>query len=485
MKLPAVTSALLWLQLSLNVSSAATFFVAPGGSDANPGGEDRPWASARKAAQTAKAGDTVLFAPGIYEETATTKFAHSGTVTAPIIFKSATPHGAVIRYRGLLNASKMRIDAGREYITVRDFEITQSDDRKRGNTSDMLVHTEAHHTSIIGNRVHNAFEDGIKVSGNGLAGTGHVLIEGNTVYDIEHEGIDAVRMWSSVVRGNDVSAVRRVGIMLKGGIRSVLVHGNRVHSPGPGAGQGITLGGSSGARWAHDPYGYEAYNCYGFANIVEGPWKGAVQLRGAKDSGFFNNTIVGADRALSTAAGGKTEGAVGSERWFWTAAGPLPAGSDGSGQTVTGTPLNRNIFFKNNLVVAGSNPGAHATQFMANSLFGGDPKELTLGYNSYAGYGAPGRDARLVYPGSLAPESETAAMFSEEVRFVARDGDLHLRPDSPEIDSGETLIALPGFFGETLEIVTDFAGATRHGSWDRGALERQAGDSPVPAARSR
>lgn len=42
------------------------YFVAPSGSDSNPGTEEKPWATWQKAFETAEAGDTVYFRDGVY-----------------------------------------------------------------------------------------------------------------------------------------------------------------------------------------------------------------------------------------------------------------------------------------------------------------------------------------------------------------------------------------------------------------------------------
>ena len=59
-------------------------FVAPGGSDSNPGTAERPFATISKAAETARAGDRVQVRAGIYRERVV--FPHSGEPGKPIVF---------------------------------------------------------------------------------------------------------------------------------------------------------------------------------------------------------------------------------------------------------------------------------------------------------------------------------------------------------------------------------------------------------------
>ena len=69
---------------------AATYFVAPGGSDRNPGTQSKPWATLGHAFTNCVAGDTTLVQPGIY--TTPGKLAictsHNGTSNAPILFRA-------------------------------------------------------------------------------------------------------------------------------------------------------------------------------------------------------------------------------------------------------------------------------------------------------------------------------------------------------------------------------------------------------------
>ena len=44
------------------------YYVAPGGSDSNPGTEAQPWQTIQKAADTLVAGDTVYIKAGTYQE---------------------------------------------------------------------------------------------------------------------------------------------------------------------------------------------------------------------------------------------------------------------------------------------------------------------------------------------------------------------------------------------------------------------------------
>jgi len=48
--------------------TGATYYVAPGGDDAYPGTQARPFRTIQKGAGLLKAGDTLLVGPGVYRE---------------------------------------------------------------------------------------------------------------------------------------------------------------------------------------------------------------------------------------------------------------------------------------------------------------------------------------------------------------------------------------------------------------------------------
>ena len=50
------------------LAHGATYYVAPNGSDANPGTEAQPWCTIQKAAATLIAGDTAYVKAGTYNE---------------------------------------------------------------------------------------------------------------------------------------------------------------------------------------------------------------------------------------------------------------------------------------------------------------------------------------------------------------------------------------------------------------------------------
>ena len=73
-----------WLLVGLGVFAArgalaTEYYVAPTGSDSNPGTQASPWGTVQKAASTAAAGDTVWLRGGTYSPSAGITFSKSGT----------------------------------------------------------------------------------------------------------------------------------------------------------------------------------------------------------------------------------------------------------------------------------------------------------------------------------------------------------------------------------------------------------------------
>ena len=78
--------------ISVSASSAATYYIAPGGSDNNSGTQAQPWATLTNAAAHTVAGDTVLVQPGVYSGRVDVSPASGGTTSNRITFRA---NGAV------------------------------------------------------------------------------------------------------------------------------------------------------------------------------------------------------------------------------------------------------------------------------------------------------------------------------------------------------------------------------------------------------
>lgn len=150
----------------------STFYVSPNGKDSNPGTEAKPWKTLTKAAETARAGDTVYIMSGTYKERLVPK--NSGEDGRPIRFYAA-PNNEVI------------ID-GTDSPGLEEFHW--------GGVVDIIGH---HHIEVSGIRVINSPAAGIFIEHSSS-----IRIENNSTYDTFSSGIGVWRCSDVVIKGNSV-----------------------------------------------------------------------------------------------------------------------------------------------------------------------------------------------------------------------------------------------------------------------------------------
>jgi pectate lyase-like protein/parallel beta helix pectate lyase-like protein len=109
--------------VALATSVPVRYYVAPGGSDANPGSADAPFRTIQKAADVAGAGDTVIVRPGTYTGgRRIVSLSRSGAPGSPITFLSEHRWNAILDGRDQ-SLEAWYLDAGVGYIRVEGFEI--------------------------------------------------------------------------------------------------------------------------------------------------------------------------------------------------------------------------------------------------------------------------------------------------------------------------------------------------------------------------
>lgn len=104
---------------------AATFYVAPTGSDSAEGSEAHPWKTIQKAANTLAPGDTALVRGGVYSEAVTVNV--SGTAAAKITFSAYPGEIPILDGTALTvpaNAeTALFLLVGRSHVVIRGFEL--------------------------------------------------------------------------------------------------------------------------------------------------------------------------------------------------------------------------------------------------------------------------------------------------------------------------------------------------------------------------
>ena len=83
--LPLLVTGLPFAPVSTAIAAGSAYYVSPTGSDTGAGTQAAPFKTVQKAADTAKAGDTVYITSGTYNERVT--FAGSGTAAARLTFR--------------------------------------------------------------------------------------------------------------------------------------------------------------------------------------------------------------------------------------------------------------------------------------------------------------------------------------------------------------------------------------------------------------
>jgi hypothetical protein len=166
-----------------------TYFVAPTGSDSNPGTIDRPWRSIQKAASNLAPGDTLKILPGTYYE----KFSpvNSGKENAYITY-TADPGTVIIDGSGIyLNDSSseglVQIQ-GKSYIRLQNLTIRNS----TVNCVSVLSYSgiRPSYIEITGLNIQNCSIAGILVKNSD-----QVLINNNSINHIEYSS--GIGVWFS------------------------------------------------------------------------------------------------------------------------------------------------------------------------------------------------------------------------------------------------------------------------------------------------
>lgn len=440
-----LTAAMLWAVARVSSARAnqpgaypSTYYVAPSGSDRNPGTRGRPWRTLAHAAGALHAGDTAIFADGVYDETRQAVTRNDGTAGARITLRSARPGGAVIRWRGMQEVwGKLQIY--NSYWTVEGFELTEG--AKGTDSQDVLLlvdgnypdaaHHRASYARIIGNTAHGAYEKCYK-----LYKADHAVVDGNICYDVTHDGIDFVQGDEIQISHNDIYHIGRAGIFSKGGVRSARVFGNYVHNDGaygrmsgyPTAPQGIELGDETDAASALCATSrcYEEWNGVAWDNVVVASTPGAIDtayaMYGCKDCALYNNVAIGArfGIALRASVSDRDHG------WTWD-------------------PATVNPRVENNIVVGST---VSTTTIPVGETAGSIVHDYNLWYNNPNQPGEP----HGVYA---------------DPRFVRARDDWRLQADSPAIGRGRS-VTFTGYFGERIDVSRDRANIVRMLPWDMG-----------------
>lgn len=221
-------------------------YVAPSGSDSNPGTRDEPFRTLTRAAQAATPGTTVHVAPGTYFGGVRT--ATHGTAEARIVFES-TERGGARLVPPLDSRQPAAWDNRANYLDIVGFEI-DGGQYQSGMKWLSGIYNAGSHNGIHHNHIHHVGND-VPCEAKGGAGIGidsyykgnDAEVVGNHVHDIgppECRYMHGIYVSTTAsVRDNIIYRAAGAGIHLWHDASHVTIRGNTVAA----CGTGIVVGG--------------------------------------------------------------------------------------------------------------------------------------------------------------------------------------------------------------------------------------------------
>lgn len=236
-------------------STTYNYYVAPHGSDSNPGTAQLPFQTIQRASRVALPGTTVHVAPGTY--TGGFKTSMSGTESQRIYYISTRRWGARL-VPPVYSETKAGWDNRGSYVDIVGFEVDGSEARNgikwthgiyNGGSFTTIKHNHVHHialdspctgaggagigvdsyyrgikSDVIGNTVHHIGKPGCRFV-QGI----YISTSGSARYNLVHHiGGAAIQMWhdaTNVTVNNNTVAASTTGILVGGG--------DFYHSKGP------------------------------------------------------------------------------------------------------------------------------------------------------------------------------------------------------------------------------------------------------------
>ena len=222
---------------AVTTGSGKSFYVAPTGSDSNPGTSAAPWLTIQHAASTVPAGSTVYVAAGTYNESINVTV--SGTSSAPITFTGES--GAIVSGTGLTpstsqtqglwnigSATPAGVDVSN--ITIQGFTIENyTTSNANACPAGIWISGASNGIQILNNTITNitttsekegnAF--GISAYGTETTAINGLVISGNTVYGLKTGNSETVNVDGNVtnftITNNTIHDNDNIGIDAIGG----------------------------------------------------------------------------------------------------------------------------------------------------------------------------------------------------------------------------------------------------------------------------
>ena len=174
MRLTRVVSAVFSFAFAAGAASAATWYVAPTGSDTNAGSITAPFATITKAAAVAQPNDVVTVRGGTYNQRPV--ISSHGTSAAWITFKAYPGEQPIIDGTGLGLDKNVVTFYQASYVLFTGFEV-------RNATRIGICGWDSNNIKVSGNTVHDCVRNGIYFGSDSMGITSDITVDGNTVYN--------------------------------------------------------------------------------------------------------------------------------------------------------------------------------------------------------------------------------------------------------------------------------------------------------------
>ncbi|MGG1941988.1 right-handed parallel beta-helix repeat-containing protein [Paenibacillus polymyxa] len=460
------------LQTPAASAAGTEYYVSTIGSDSNAGTSDAPWKTLQHAADTVSPGSKVYVRGGVYKEKL--KITRSGSASqGPIVFASYGNETAIVDGTGLsVSGNEGLIElVDVDYVTIQGFEIRNFTTASKNavptgiyvygagnfiNLSDNKIHDIKNTTTPTGKDRLGRDAHGIAIYGTKAPASIHNLtISGNELYNLVlgsseslvlNGNVDGFAVTSNLIHDNDNIGIDLIGFegtapnTAYDQVRNGLVKGNRVYnnsvrnnpsykSDDNSAGGIYVDGGKDNI--IEQNYSYN--NDIGVEIASEHAGKATSNIT-VRSNVIYNNRLTG------IAMGGYDDerGSTVNSKIVNNTLYKNDTLDDGSGQLLVQYDTRNNVI-KNNIFVASSTDVLIYNGYTQNS---GNVVDYNLYFAPGGSSGANWTWKDKEYTGFATYKSGTGndahSLFVDPKFVNATNGDFHLQPSSPAIDSGST-----------------------------------------------
>jgi len=227
---------------------AGAFYVAPNGSDSNPGTKEQPWATIQHAADTLTAGQTVYIRGGTYPISTRIVTKNSGTADKWITFAAYPGEQPVIEAKDMeLGNEQYPHDLGAFWISNNVQYVRVEGLTVQNSPASGFSVCRGKHIVLVGNRVNGSYTPGIsanstynhdcesadiKILRNTLVNTNNIVFSRGMQTDGEapHESISIMGTDGFEIAFNHIHDTAKEGIDVKERSKNGVVHNNLVEN---------------------------------------------------------------------------------------------------------------------------------------------------------------------------------------------------------------------------------------------------------------